>query len=299
MVDNKPEYRALCQAKGSAIPLFQQAWWWDAATVGKRWEVLLHRSGGQVVAALPYQVGSKLGLRYSMQPLLTLFGGPWVDQASGSPETETLHSLIDQLHRRHLLFFSQNLEPGSIAATAFAAQGYKVRERCTYRIDDIGNPDDVFARFHPSQRQRPIRSAESQLTVGTGMTAAEMAQFHAETLTARGRRDLLPPALIESVVQAALDHSQGLLLDATDRDGRRMGALFVAFDDSVAYALLLPRRPDAPSGTIPLLVWHAIRTLSGHCRAFDFDGGNQPNLGHYYSLFGSRRVSMACVYRYC
>lgn len=296
-MSNKYLYRELCAAVGDAVPLFQQAWWLDAVCAGKRWDVVLafeRDSNASVIAALPYLIGSKFGLRYVVQPQLTQFCGPWFRHGSEADGVEFEHSasqqLIAQLKRLRLVYFDQNFSPEITNWLPFHWAGYHETTRYTYRIDDIGDPERVFAAFHPSQRQQPIRAIEKRMHVVDKVAPADMAAFHAECLAAKGRKDLLPASLIERVVATSVKRGQGLTLAAVDEAGVRQGAIFVPYDSRVAYALLLSRRPKAHNGVIPLLIWEAIKRLSGRCKTFDFEGSMDPGIEHSYRLYGAHQV---------
>ena len=50
----------------------------ETVCCGKQWDVALaHNDDGAVIGAMPYLIGSKLGLRYIVQPQLTQYNGPW------------------------------------------------------------------------------------------------------------------------------------------------------------------------------------------------------------------------------
>ena len=104
----KEQYKALCETEGSAIPLFLQYWWMEAVCEGKRWDVLLvHDRQGNPLAAMPYLISSKMGLRYVLQPQLTQFNGPWYSAAVDSleAEMEAGQQLAAQVKGLRLVYF--------------------------------------------------------------------------------------------------------------------------------------------------------------------------------------------------
>lgn len=50
----------------------------ESVCCGKRWDVLLAERDGRICGALPFLCGSKFGMRYVLQPQLTMFTGPWL-----------------------------------------------------------------------------------------------------------------------------------------------------------------------------------------------------------------------------
>ncbi|MBR1849982.1 MAG: GNAT family N-acetyltransferase [Bacteroidales bacterium] len=293
-------YRQLCSAEGARVPLFQQAWWMDAVCHGKRWDVLLEPDADNpsaIVAAWPYLVGQRLGLRYVVQPQLTQFSGPWFRSADAESQRAAAQALIERIAGLKAIYFDQNLSPEVADWLPYHWAGYRQTTRYTYRFDDIADPEALFERFHPSQRQRAIASANRQLKVDETLSPAEFAAFHTNSFAARGQRDLLPASLIERVAAAAHSRNQGLTLAARTAEGRLVGALFTPYDERVAYALLMPLAPDAPRGTMPLLVWEALKRLASRCRAFDFEGSMDRGIEHSYRLYGARQVPYHRIYK--
>ena len=86
-MNNKETYKHLCETEGCAIPLFLQYWWMDTVCSGKQWDVALARdTQGHITAAMPYLIGSKMGLRYVLQPQLTQYNGPWYRPDADRPK---------------------------------------------------------------------------------------------------------------------------------------------------------------------------------------------------------------------
>lgn len=251
---------------------------------GKKWDVLLATDEhGHVIGALPYLWGSKLGLRYVLQPQLTQYNGPWI-----SPKAD-VQSVSDQLEaqvrRLHLALFLQNFAPTLPIAPAW--KGYRTSERITYRINDISNPQQVFDHFDKSRRQRQIRRAEKQLHA-VGVSPQTFAQFHQDYWMHRGQKDLLSVDFMVRIITASLERQQGILLGVADEQDTLMAARFVAYDSQCAYALLSALHPQHPNGASALLFWLIIQRLSDHTKCFDFEGSMDPGIALSYSLYGAQ-----------
>ena len=259
----------------------------EAVCHGKQWDVALaHDDEGNVIGALPYLIGSKVGLRYVVQPQLTQYNGPWYR----SDDIKERHYADIQfrawLRSLRLTLFQQNFAPGLSDLGAWTE--YNVTPRVTYRIEDISDPRRVFENFDKSRRQRQIRRAERTLTADQGITPEGFARFHTEYWQSRGQKDLLSEAFMVRVIDAALQRRQGVLLGVRDEEGTLQGARFVAFDDNCGYALLSALHPQHPNGTSALLFWLILQELSGRCRSFDFEGSMDPGIALSYSLYGAQ-----------
>lgn len=252
---------------------------------GKRWDVALaFDSRGEVTAALPYLYGSKLGLRYVVQPQLTQYNGPWY--RLGVDRLEAAKQLQKHLEGLRLALFQQNAAPQIGALPEW--NGYDQSPRVTYRIEDISDPQQVFENFDKSRRQRQIRRAEKILTVNESVTPEQFARYHRDYWQRRGEKDLLSQEFIVHIIGQTLRRGQGILLGLDDQQGNLQAARFVAFDENCAYSLLSALGENHPNGASALLFWEIIKRLSGRCASFDFEGSLDSGIAFSYSLYGAQ-----------
>lgn len=294
---NKEKYKILCETEGASIPLFLQYWWLEVVCQGKNWDVILAygRDADRVDAALPYLIGSRLGMRYVLQPQLTQFSGPWFRPDVSRTENQRLEFekqmsdiLIAELEKLKLSYYQQNFSPSVTNWLPFYWAGYTQTTRYTYRIPDISDEISVFAHFDKGRRQKPINRLQNRYTPVEDITPEEFAVFHEEYWRSRGQKDLLTKDFIVRVIEASLKRKQGLLMGLKDEEGVLRAARFVVFDDRSAYSLLSALHPQHhENGTSPLLFWLLIKRLSGRTRAFDFEGSMDQGIEQSYRLYGA------------
>lgn len=262
----------------------------ETVCTDKHWDVLLVRDPqGTIVAALPYLLGSKLGLRYVLQPQLTQSGGPWFRPDTHENQIKAAQQLIQQLKELHLVYYQQNFTPLVTDWLPFYWAGYRQTTRYTYRIHDISDPAEAFSRFDPSRRQRQIRRMEGTVHP-VEVSPEQFVQFHTDYWASRGKKDLLSAPFMLRTIQSALHRRQGLLLGISDNGGTLLGARFVVYDDRCAYSLLSALSPNHPNGTSAMLFWLIIQRLSDVTQAFDFEGSMDPGIGQSYRLYGATQV---------
>ena len=63
----KDLYRELW-TKEPSIPIFSRGWWLDATAGEENWDVALVRHGNQVMAAMPYMLRRRYGMKVLSQP---------------------------------------------------------------------------------------------------------------------------------------------------------------------------------------------------------------------------------------
>lgn len=257
---------------------------------GKQWDVLLaHDKQGRISAAMPFLIGSKLGLRYVLQPQLTQYNGPWYRPCTLDEEMEAASQLVDQLKALRLVWFQQNFSPDVTNWLPFYWAGYRQTTRYSYRIDDISDPQRVFSSFDPSRRQRQIRRTEGLLHP-VELSPERFVDFHADYYARRGQKDLLSAPFMLHLITTALGRRQGLLMGLEDAHGTLQGARFVVYDDRCAYSLLSALAEGHPNGTSARLFFEIIQRLSGTTKAFDFEGSMDPGIEQSYRLYGTRQV---------
>lgn len=289
----KEQYKALCETEGSAIPLFLQYWWMEAVCEGKRWDVALSFRNGEIVGAMPYLLGRRMGMRYILQPQLTQYNGPWYRYPEDfdecrrlSFEKQVAQDLWEQILSLRPAYYQQNFSPAVTNWLPFYWAGCQQTTRYTYRIDDISDPQRVFDAFEPSRRQRQIRRTEGVLHP-VPVTPERFVEFHTDYWARRGERDLLTAPFMLRVMGAALGRGQGLLLGLEDGDGVLQGARFVVYDDRCAYSLLSALGEGHPNGTSARLSFEIIKRLAGSTRAFDFEGSMDEGIEYFYRSFGT------------
>lgn len=298
----KERYRELCEAEGHRIPVFQQYWWMETVCAGKEWDVAIATdNNGRLLAALPYLIRERCGMRYILQPQLTQFSGPYFLTPEDMSERRRIDfehnacgKLIDQLDKLRLAYFFQRFSPTVIDWLPFYWAGFSQTTRYTYRIDDISDPAWVFESFdRTKERQRRIRRIADQYTVDTAVPGDVFVKFHSDYWSSRGQKDITPPDLMKRVIDTATARNQGITLGLRDKHGNLQAAWFAVYDSNCAHALLSAKAPDVQSADISaLLIWRLIETLSTRTAAFDFEGSMEPTLEYFYRSFGTRQVPL-------
>lgn len=283
---NKEKYRKLCETEGARIPLFLQYWWWDAVSDGKPWDVLLCEEDGHVKGAMPYLVGRKLMLRYSLMPQLTMFTGPWL---ANPDDTDTLAALYERFRRLGFAFYVGRFSPElteKVKGESLKVKGGRVEMRNTYRFAEIAPLPELMAGAS-QLRRRDIARLASMLTIDTRVTPASFAAFHSTCYRERGKHDLLKERFMTQVIEASVDRSHGMIVGARGENGNLLAAVFVVYDSSCAYLMLLAHSVDAPRNAMSFLIWQTVDMMRQYSKAFDFEGGNEPGIEQFYRSFGA------------
>lgn len=295
-VSNKESYIVFCEQTPS-LPLFLQPWWLDAVTQpdGKVWDVLLARNkNGEIEAVFPFVYGTKLGLRYVLTPQLTQYTGVWIKDKEGESVTERLsrekklqNEIIRQLEAMKLSFFDVKFPLSYTYWSPFYWAGYKQETHYTYRIEDLGDMEKVFAGMEYAKQKQIRKAEEAGLVIDFAMTSDELYDLQCAQLKERGSEDVLSRALVKSVVETSRNRGQGMIARTKDKEGNTHAAIFVVWDGYSAWELISAIHPDyRASGASTLVVWKTMKHLSKVVKAWDFEGSMIEGVENSFRQFG-------------
>ncbi|MBO5960330.1 MAG: GNAT family N-acetyltransferase [Paludibacteraceae bacterium] len=295
---NKEIYRRVCLSH-SDIPLFMQYWWMQAVTFNKAWDVLLvYDAQGEVIAAMPYLLRRRMGMKYVICPQHTQINGIWTrNDLTPQQRQEAYDSLIRQLEALHLAYYYQQYPLSSEAPQYMRSRGFKVKQRWTYRIEDLTNLDAVISKFSKNKK-RQLQKALS-LHADFTLSPDEFYTFHEFTLQEKGKTISYSRDYFLQLYNAALTQQQGQLIAIRNAEGTLLAAVFLVWDHSSCY-FLIPAHSStyAATGAPALLVLEAVKWAHSHSHSFDFEGSMIKNIENSYRQFGAQKVYYQSVHRY-
>ncbi len=271
--------------------IFCRPWWLEAVAPGQH-EFLVVRRGGRIAAGMPLAYHRKWGFRTIHTPQLTqtlgpLLGPPTSDnyEKQLSNEMELLGELVAAIPRvAHTNIFCH---PSFTNWLPFYWAGYRQTTRYTYVIEDISDPERVFASFAHSKRKN-VKKAEKLVEVRQDMPPREFYDHHAASLRKQGDAINYSYELFERIHRAAYERGAGKTWFAVDPEGRVHSAIFVIFDAQGAYYLLSTIDPEhRGSDSATLLVRDAIAYVSKHTKRFDFEGSMVQGVESSFRKFGA------------
>lgn len=269
----------------------------ETVCAGKQWDVMLSKGHGHLQGAMPYLFGRKFGMKYILQPQLTPWCGPWINPSfDATCRKYTLMALALGLRREKAVLCRQCFPPMISDCQPFLQEGFQSTIRHTYRFDPIPEPQ-MLPKLADRGRKRNVEAVRQAYTVDKQVGADEFAALHIEYWERRSGHDLLGRDFIRRVCATALDRGQALLYGLRDENGTLMAARFVVYDSNCAYALMSAMRPNTLRNSMTVLVWEMLTDLYGRTKAFDFEGGMDSGVGHFYSSFGAQKTEYLCIYR--
>jgi hypothetical protein len=274
--------------------IFCRSWWLDAVCPNG-YEILILRKGDRIVAGMPLVRCRRFGCQAIGMPPLTqtlgvLLAPPTAEkyerQLSG--EMELLRALVAAIPRAD--HFVARCHHSFANWLPFYWAGYQQTTRYTYVIEDLTDPEAVFANFAHSKRKN-IKKAERLVEVREDMPPMDLYDHHATSLRKAGDTIVYTYELFERIHRATHEHNAGKTWLAVDVDGHIHSAIFVVFDRSSAYYLISTIDPDyRSSDSATLLVKRAIEYVATRTKRFDFEGSMIENVERSFRSFGARQM---------
>ncbi|MBA2961403.1 MULTISPECIES: GNAT family N-acetyltransferase [Ramlibacter] len=269
--------------------IFHEPWWLERATGGAV-EMAEVRSGGRLVAWMPYRVSRRRGFRVSVQPHLTHLLGPVIDPGTGSGNNQWLHRIdaMEELAGRlpDLALFSQTCHPGLRDVLGFQARGFSASVQ--YSAEIAPAAQDQLWRAMRDKTRNVIRKGEKSWRTTELDDPGQFHRLYADNLRHAGQRSYFDLGCVEPLVEAAQRRGQACIRAAIDERGVIGAAVLVVRDASRAWYLMSTRHPGiADNGAVSLLVWRSIQDASRRGLVFDFDGISSEGTARFYAGFGA------------
>ena len=312
---NKEIYRDFCQ-NTPELPIFMQDWWLDAVCAGKQWDVLLcvESADGshvlsvgeqdvqreRIVAVLPYLIRKRAWMRYIIMPQMTQIGGAWLreDVAHDVQKVEAIgQTLVQQLSALQLDYYYQHYPIDSPLVEYLRLQGFKVKERVTYRMEDLSNLDAVINAFSKNKK-RQLQKALS-LHADNNLNIEDFYRFHMDCLHQQGKAISYSREFLLVLERKTKRLSQSQVLAIRNADEQLLAAAFLVWDKHSMYYLIPCYSPlHKDSGAGALLVLEAIKLARKLGVAFDFEGSMIRGVAQHYKQFGSTPTTYYSVEKY-
>ncbi len=279
---------------------FEQSWWLDAVAPGSWGEAVVERQG-ELVARLPYVRKRKLGLTVLTQPPLTRFVGPWLRPSTGKyatqlgVECELMGELIEKLPPHDA--YRGSFAPAVTNWLPFYWAGFDATVRYTYRLDDLSDPDKLWAEVGGNVRGR-VRRAEKTVEIRTDVCLDDVLRINRMLFDRQGLAPPFDDDLAHRLDDACQKRGARQIVAAVDAGGRVHSALYLVRDATTTYLLYGGTDPEfRSSGVNSLVVWEAIRRASERSQHFDFLGSMIESVERVNRSFGARQVPYFFVSR--
>lgn len=299
-LNNKELYAQLCDTE-SSIPLFMQYWWLEAVCAGKKWDVLFsYDAEHNIRAAMPYLWNKRFCMKYVLMPQQTQIGGIWVKPEYANSQSvlaQIADDFVAQLDELKLSYIYQHYPLNSRMPELMAERGFKIKDRVTYRIDDLSDIDAIIAGFSKNKKRQLQKALSS--TVDMSLEPDQFFHFHQYCLGERKKKISYSREFFLVLYEKAILRNQGKIIAIRGPQGQIQAAAFVVWDNKTLY-YLIPTYSEAEkeSGASALLVLEAIKLARSVSQSFDFEGSMIRGVANHYKQFGPTAEHYYSVERY-
>lgn len=287
------KYRQFCETT-SDLPLYMHAFYLDAVCENGDWEVALVEKGGKIVAAWPYFLKKKMGLKYVVMPVLGRLMGPYLIPAyrNSVKENSLLEELLDQFPA--LVAFEQDFNYQATNWLPLFWRNYQQTTRYSY-ILDVTDLAYCWNKIAPDYRNQKIPKARGLLEVAS--TESDLREFYRVHNLSYARQGKTPPFSFEFLAkldQALAARGQRALFFARDRSTGVVHAVaYLVWDRQSAYYLMAGDDPALrSSGASVLIAWEAIQYTHAVLKlpVFDFAGSMVRSIERTRRQFGAQQI---------
>lgn len=286
-------YELFCQ-ETPGIPLCCQAWYLDAVCAEGEWQSVSLLQDGRPIAAWPYFLKRRFGLRYVTMPHFTKYMGPVY---APSLPADQLASVAQQLSQAlpPLSGLDQQFSPSSEDLVAHLPAGYQQVSHYTHQLQ-LGAGQDWRQGINRNMR-RNIRKAAQQLELRLDY---DLKQFHAISALSFERQGLELPysfAALYKHDQALHQRGRRQIFAAVDASGQTHSVAYLMWSDEVAYYHLSGDDPALRrSGSGIWLIAQALDFAQERgISTFDFEGSMIPAIAAIREQFGAQRYPYSRV----
>jgi hypothetical protein len=293
----KEIYREFSRNEPS-IPIFSRDWWLDTTAGPEAWDVALVQKGSQIVAAMPYVLRRKYGLRVISQPALTPRLGPWfrpveANTNSGKKlanEKDLMQALIDQLPAFD--YFNQCWHYTRTNWLPFSWNGFQQTTLYTYLLPQLGQPDKLWSGLQENVRTH-CRTASNRykLTVRDDLPLDAFIRLNQMTFHRQHMRMPYSETYLRRLDAACAERGCRKFFIAVDPEGRHHAGTYIVWDENSAYGLMNGADPEfRNSHATSLCMWEAIKFAGNVTQQFDFSGSMMERVERFFRGFGTTQV---------
>jgi len=272
----------------SRAPIFDQEWWYEAATAGK-WQQVDYSIGQNIQSKLIFSTHRRRGITTIGMPRLARVMQPVIDLGFISRKDtladtiKVLSGLLKALPRFDR--FSYTLPPESRLDLAYSLAGYSVTANYTFRSDPSGSHDPWKAM---DQKVRyNIKTGSKRMAVETHGDILRYVGMSRRFIKNRAFSNLIDYDAICRIWEACRHREQASILTCVDGSGQDIASAILIWDDVHLYYWLNCRDPESNDyAANSVLIWNAIEVARKAGLIFDMDGYANPTAGIFLSKFG-------------
>jgi hypothetical protein len=274
--------------------IFCKSWWLDTVCPNE-YEIILLKQSNRILAGMPIRKIRKFGFSIiNLPPFTQTLGILFANHISEKYEK----NLSDEIDYTSLLI--KALPKSFIYNIAFHFNftnwlpfywnGFKQTTYYSYAFEDLTDLNNVFLEFSHAKRKN-IKKALGIISIQEDISVDQFYNHHKMTLEQKGSKILYSYDLFKRIYENSYSFKSGKSFYAVDDLNNIHSIIFVIFDLHSAYFLISSIDSNfKDSGSVSLIIKHAIEYVSDKSKRFDFEGSMDPSIEYSFRKFGAKPV---------
>ena len=298
--ERKSIYQTFCD-QGKITSLFNQPWWLES--IGS-WDVSLGMRNEQVVGAMPFATGRRLGISTIGMPALTHHLRLWMDKPPDvsdhkwlTREKQIIWSILDQLPDYG--YFSMVFDEKSFDNwLPFHWKQFRQEMRYTFVMDrvDAETLDQQLSR----NLKRNLREAEEEIVISREVDSSTFYELCRNTYAKQNLKMPYSKELISRLDAAIIKNKAGVKLGAINKRGQFIAVSYLVWDQDTAYYLLAGDNEEGRATAASIVLCREAMQIAFEERKvnqFDFCGSMLENITDMRRQFGARSVPLMKIFK--
>ena len=271
----------------------------DALLPGKWQGIIVCDDDGNMLALMPLFLGSKLGMKHALQPMITKYWGVAFKDAiytntykEYSWKKKYLEAIINVIPK-NLVSFSYNFHPEFDYPLPFYWKGYSLQTRFTYYLDtDLKSTDELFKNYGSSLKTNIRHAQKNGISIIEEHTAENL--FEILPFSSKSNETIISPKYypwFKAVFGYGRPSGKCYSFTALDINKKPIASSFILQDMKTIFvhSLFIHRdfRLSAASG---LLMHHIITMAAEKHLKVDLTGSMIEPVEAFDRHFGARPV---------
>ncbi len=300
LIERRTAYSELCE-QGKIKSLFNQPWWLDATGP---WDVSLGKRNEQVVGAIPFSTGQRMGFSYLGMPMLTHHFRLWMDKPTDisdhkwiAREKEIIGSIIDALPS--FGYFSLVFDEKSFDNwLPFHWKGFRQEMRYTFAIDRA-DPETIDQQINRNLK-RNLREAEEEIMIIREVDPVNFYDLCMNTFARQKKKLPYSKEFFLKLDDAIAKNNGGVKLGAINKRGDFIAVSYLLWDDENAYYLLAGDNEEGRANAASIVLCReAIQVAfeEKKVNTFDFCGSMIEPITDMRRQFGAHTVPLMKIFK--
>jgi hypothetical protein len=272
-----------------STPIFEQAWWLDAAT-DHAWEQSQVMWDNRLVGWMPYSVTKRLGLKIIRMPPYTRTLTPRFNLPSAKPvrhldnQVRVLSELLNQLPQHDR--FEMTLSPASEAIFPFVQLRYTAAANYTFCTPPNSDAGTLWSGLDQKTRN-VIKTSKKKFTAEFHDDFDRFIRLARTQYRLKRKRDFNDYPALTRLWEACHSRKQSIVLSILDEKGLDVASSLLIWDSTSLYFLASARNPHLSGNSAnSLQIWEALSYARERGLSFDMDGYQSANAASFLRTFG-------------